>query len=144
MKKSTQTNKDFLMNHLKNQPKDEQLPNTPKLTPEDWFGMKIEHQIENNQKLIEKFRTELAKDPLYALEWSSTSFKAAALLKVWSMLRATLTRLGYKEGIEVFRKEAEEKVFSGALWPSASTSPSSNYAAQCLTAAWAEVLRELK
>jgi hypothetical protein len=101
---------------------------------------------EQAQTQIDKFRSELDKDPAYALSWGLTAFQAAARLKVASMLVYAFTP---REGetaytIKQARETLMDRVMSKARYPAQSTSPTSNLMEQYEAAAFAEALDELK
>jgi hypothetical protein len=101
---------------------------------------------EQAQAQIDKFKTELDKDPAYALSWGLTAFQSAARLKVAQMLVYAFTP---RDGevlltIEGARETLMDRVMSKARYPAQSTSPTSNLMEQYEAAAYAEALDELK
>jgi hypothetical protein len=98
------------------------------------------------QAQCDKFATEFAKDPAYALSWGNDVFKNAARLKVAGMLVYAFTE---REGevvcsVDAARETCMDRVMNKARYPAQSTSPTSNLMEQFEAAAFAEALDELK
>lgn len=80
------------------------------------------------------FIEKLAVNPFYALEWSTDLYDVAATAKVHAFVKAALADgVALDEVVASCRAEA----LRGARFPSRSTSPAANLAAQSLVAAYA-------
>jgi len=107
---------------------------------------KFTAQAEQAQAQIDKFKSELDKDPAYALSWGLTAFQSAARLKVANML---VEAFSPREGAHEYTVanavgHLTDRVMSKARYPAQSTSPTSNLMEQYEAAAYAEALDELK
>lgn len=101
---------------------------------------------EQAQAQIDKFQTELSKDPSYALSWGLGAFQSAARLKVAKMLVYAFTEREDETTCTIAqaRETLMDRVMNKARYPAQSTSPTSNLMEQYEAAAFAEALDELK
>lgn len=117
---------------------------------------------ENREKMVERFGRDLvrydekavkwgaefAEDPMYALEWSKTTFECVARAHVAARVRRMLLEKN-EEGEYCYshfgdiQDRAKEEALRGARNRKFSTSPTSNLLTQFVTAAWAEAVERL-
>lgn len=95
---------------------------------------------ESAEKALAEFAAKLAQDPAYALGWSIKSFEQAAALAV-----AKEVRRAFEQGatFDELRSVAMREALRGARSPERSTSPTSNLMAQCMTAAWGDLVERM-
>lgn len=90
-----------------------------------------------HSELLAKFVKELSETPLYAMKWADKIFESSAKAEV---ARRVSVLIAEKRDLAGAMKAMQRDINSASRWPHRSTSPSSNMAHQCETAAWAEAL----
>ncbi len=106
----------------------------------EWdFFKDATRSLKRAQSELAEWTEKLAKDPSYALDWGMTAFKAAADIKVLSMVAYY-----FSMGLDVsdIRTEFDKEVYRGASFPCRSTSPTSNLMEQEIVAAYARAIRK--
>lgn len=99
----------------------------------------LEFRAQFSENMVERWQADLAKNASHAFEWSNEV--AVAAHTAW-VLRQAHDLLG-NYGPAALLKAANYEVMRGARWPSHSTSPSANVAAEAKTAAWADLVADL-
>jgi hypothetical protein len=89
------------------------------------------------EKLSVFMREFTEADPFHALEWSASTFEAAASFAVAERLLASTAT------VEQLHQFATKQALKGAQFPTASTSVTGNFASLRLTAAWAQAAEDL-
>jgi hypothetical protein len=98
----------------------------------------LRYKIESSHECIDALVKDLTNPdrlPIQALAWSARAFEAAAVLQV---AQGISTRLDAGESIVDIYLKIQREALHGARGGSSSTSPTSNFAAACSTAALAE------
>jgi len=99
----------------------------------------LEYQIKWAQSELDAWKATFETNPAYAMEWSDSAFDTAAKLEVaHRILKIIQAEHG---GYDVAVREVKAQVFRGALYPSHSTSPTTNRMAEARLAAMAEWVR---
>ena len=97
---------------------------------------RLNDRLEDCNAVIQKFKENLDKDPLYALSWSKDTFKAAAMLDLLQWVIPVFE----KHEAQVVADELTRRLIQRATCPAQSTSPTSNLVDDYKTAVIAEVL----
>lgn len=108
----------------------------------DQLLKRFQRQADSAQASIDKFATEVAKDPAHALSWSLGVFEKAAELKVLKQIVAAL-----EDGtatLDNIRSTLTDRVLHRAKYPPQSSSPTSNLIEQYELAACAKILSDLQ
>ena len=105
------------------------------------LAARFQRTVDVETAKIAKFQEELAKDPAYALSWSNDVFQSAARLKVAKMLADA-----FSSGctVEDIRDMLMDRVMHKSIYPTQSTSPTSNLIEQYELSAHAKFLSDLK
>lgn len=105
----------------------------------------INNTIERERAVLSKFREELDKNPVYALEWSNNVFTAAARVEVYGrILKALREQLVEAEGNEAevlgrMQRACEQQALRYLRSGSSSTSVVKNLVRECEATAYADV-----
>ena len=108
----------------------------------DQLLKRFQRQADSAQASIDKFATEVVKDPAHALSWSLGVFEKAAELKVLKQIVAAL-----EDGtatLDNIRSTLTDRVLHRAKYPPQSSSPTSNLIEQYELAACAKILSDLQ
>ena len=98
---------------------------------------RFQRQAENEAFVIEKFKTDLDKDPAYALSWGCGVFASAAKLRILKQLINALE--DSETTAEDIRAHLMGSIMHKSRYPAQSTSPTSNLIEQYELAACAEI-----
>lgn len=96
----------------------------------------LSRRLESARADIAEFAAKLVADPVHAMGWSDDAFKAAAKVKVFSLVEASLANGASPEDIAKWGVNA---AIRAARDPARSSSPTSNIMEQEVAAAWAEI-----
>jgi hypothetical protein len=97
----------------------------------------IQDSFTNSKHEFESFKKNFEKSPVYAFTYSTDRcMQAAAKYEVAAMVESILN--SDKGGLEAAISEARHRALRGAVYPSFSTSPTSNLVEMFRTQAWAE------
>jgi hypothetical protein len=101
---------------------------------------RCDNEIFCGESNIQKFKADLSKDPLHALQWSDGFMTSVASMSVWSKIKLELT-----DGCTVWnlRDHAFGMALRGARHPSSSSSAAHNIMDTECTRAWAEAAEVL-
>ena len=110
------------------------------LDNKDALIKRFNRAIESDQHIITKFKENLDKDAAYALTWSLDAFRAAAQIKVSTMIVDHLVGGGT---VEQVKSLLTSRVLSKSMYPAQSTSPTSNLIEQYELAAFASTLSDI-
>ena len=88
---------------------------------------KVDWSIKSAQEQLEKFKTSLDKDPMYAFDWSGDAISAAVEFKMLTDIKAAIEK-GCT--VEKLIEHLTDIALREARYPSRSTSPMSNLIAQ--------------
>jgi hypothetical protein len=108
---------------------------------------RYESDIRAQEEKIAKFAEAVQKDPSYTLSWSQHVFAAAAEIKILKQVRDYLIHeVDYAVDAPVSNliDMLTSKVISGAMYPSFSSSTTSNLISQYETASAALILNNLR
>lgn len=105
---------------------------------------KLNREAEMSQEVLDAFRADMERDPLYAFSWSANAFAAAARISIAREFLARLSNAPMSAGdLGEWRAELQTRVMRAARYPSSSTSAASNLAEQHKAQAEAELLEFL-
>jgi len=97
-----------------------------------WYVKRFLTAFENDKA---QFCADVMKDAGYALSWSKEFFEKSAKEEVYKVVLAHWERgATFEEAKEMLTAEALRR----ARWPEQSTSPTSNFQKQCVSAAYAD------
>ncbi len=106
---------------------------------------KLNKRVEAAQKKLNKFKEDLDVNPVYAMEWSLSTFTAAAEHKVFGLLAHAIDARAekgeaYPEIIKGITESCQREVNMRARDSSASTSPTANVMNREILGCWADAL----
>jgi hypothetical protein len=104
---------------------------------------RLESQRDATQKTIDEFQKELAKDPMYALNWAGKVYAAAAQNWVARAALEIMSHAEEEEIVKILTRYFTEKALRQARFPSRSTSPWSNEMEREIASASAEFVEAL-
>lgn len=113
------------------------------LTAEDKLkGFKdlLRHRRKAELGVLKKFKDDLDDNPAFAMEWSLSSFTAAAKLHVIKQVLVPLEAEGSTKTLEDVHRIAVNQLTRLAKNPKRSSSPTDNLLHQEIAAEWAEIV----
>lgn len=113
----------------------------------DYALRTLSNLIESAQTTLDTFQEELPKNPAYALKWADKVFTAAAQKDVCSTLIHRINNAVDRgeadiQGLTI--QYIQGQVTRGAMYPTRSTSPSSNMVEQETLSAYARLLERFE
>lgn len=101
----------------------------------------IRHSLDDADKVLHKFASDMESNPASALEWSAAAFEAAATKTV---LGDVLSRLSKGEAHAAVMQRAQSEVFARSKRGRRSTSESANLMEAEMLSAWARAVDVLR
>lgn len=98
------------------------------ITDSERLNARIACNIQNDEEYLAGWAERLKNDPVYALQWADSTYKAAARLAVSKWVLMLLKDVSMAD----VRKALSDQVLQSARNPAFSTSPSSNVMDACL------------
>lgn len=103
----------------------------------------LNNKIASAKGVIDLFKAKLEEEPAYAFELSRSAFEAAAVIAIYSGFVASLTSGDESATIKSLFSSAERLAKQGALFPSMSSSPTTNLMETYKTKVYAEMAEQL-